>query len=79
MTDETERLARMEEQMRAVMEALGRIEAGQKEDSERIAKLEQAVSMGQGALKAFAIVGGIIVGIAGIVGSSAAFLNFMKH
>lgn len=69
----------MEEQIKAVMEALERIEAGQKADSERIAKLELAVSVGQGALKAFALIGGILVGLAAIVGATATIINVFRH
>jgi hypothetical protein len=79
MSDDLERLARMEEQMKSVMDALGRIEANQKTDSERIARLEQMASAGKGALKALLWVGGIVGGLGVIGGLIVSLINLIRH
>jgi hypothetical protein len=79
MTDETERLARMEEQMKSVVEALERIEVGQKKDSDRIAMLELIASGGRGALRATLVIGGIIAGIATFCAAVATIINIVRH
>jgi len=79
MTDETERMARMEAQMESVREALERIEAAQKTDSARIARLEEMASAGKGSLRTLLWIGGMTGGIAAVVGAVVGIVNLVRH